>query len=185
MLRLLEKEPGLHPGETQDGSSPAAVSGTNLIEELKGFLREKIPEYMVPATFVFLDELPLTANGKVNRKALPEPDLLVIKESRAYVEPETEFEKTVAVAWQEVLGVEKVGIHDNIFDLGGSSFHIVQIHNKLSERLSKNVSLVKLFEYPTISQLTRYLSEGIDDTSNLEESESRSEMRRQKRRRRR
>ena len=102
-----------------------------------------------------------------------------------YVEPETELEKTVADAWQEVLNMEKVGVHDNIFDLGGSSFHIVQIHNKLTERLNKDVSLIKLFEYPTISQVTRYLIEGVDDTSNLEESEDRSTKRRQKRRRRR
>ena len=185
MLSLVEKELESQPGEAVAGGAPETVSGANLVEELKRFLREKIPEYMVPATYVFLDELPLTANGKVNRKALPEPDLLVIKETKMYVEPETELEKTVADAWQEVLNMEKVGVHDNIFDLGGSSFHIVQIHNKLTERLNKDVSLIKLFEYPTISQVTRYLIEGVDDKSNLEESENRSEKRRQKRRRRR
>ncbi len=184
MIRLLEKESAAAP-EIAAESTAAAFPGASLTEELKDFLRGKIPEYMVPTAFVYLDELPLTANGKIDRKALPEPDLVITREDKVYVEPETELEKMIAAAWQEVLGIEKVGIHDNIFDLGGSSFHIVQIHNKLVERLSKSVSLVKLFEYPTISQLTHYLSEGVEDTTKLEESESRSELRRQKRGRRR
>jgi len=185
MLQLVEK--GVESPAEPAAHDPGAASfpGSGLTEELQRFLREKIPEYMVPTAFVFLDELPLTANGKVDRKSLPEPDAVKTAVERTYIEPTTELEQAIARVWQEVLGVEKVGVHDNIFDLGGSSFHIVQIHNKLSEQLDRDISLVKLFEYPAISMLTRYLSEGFEDTANLEESESRSEMRRQRRRKRR
>jgi len=185
MLEVIGEDLDSQVAEDGQKSGDNQAPGSSLVQELPLFLRDRIPEYMVPTAFVILDKLPLTANGKVNRKALPEPNMVATITEKAYVEPESEIEQAVASVWKEILGVEKVGIYDNIFDLGGSSFHIVQIHKKLSELLGRKISLVKLFEYPTINVLTRYLNEGVDDKTNLEESEERSEKRRQKRRRRR
>ncbi|MEC4812395.1 MAG: amino acid adenylation domain-containing protein [Scytonema sp. PMC 1069.18] len=131
---------------------------TNLSAELKVYLKEKLPEYMVPSAFVLLDALPLTHNGKVNRKALPEPDEIAMQLEVAYVEPQNEVEQSIAAVWKEVLQIDKVGVHDNFFDLGGNSVHIVRIHKKLQEIFNKKIAVVKLFEYPTIHSLATLLS---------------------------
>lgn len=96
------------------------------VSELHRFLRQKLPEYMVPSTFVMLKALPLTPNGKVNRNALPEPDDHRPELEATYEPPQTEVEQTIANIWQQMLHVEKVGIQDNFFDLGGHSLLLVQ-----------------------------------------------------------
>ena len=89
--------------------------------ELIGRLKERLPDYMVPAVFATLDALPLTPNGKVDRPALPEPDLARPELRSPYVAPRDELERTVAGIWRELLGVEQVGVDDNFFELGGHS----------------------------------------------------------------
>ncbi|MHC5933214.1 AMP-binding enzyme [Nostoc sp.] len=89
------------------------------VSELHRFLKEKLPEYMIPSTFVMLKALPLTPNGKVNRNILPEPDGHRPEFEVTYEPPRTEVEQTIANIWQQMLHVEKAGIHDNLFDLGG------------------------------------------------------------------
>ena len=136
----------LHPGETLT------------VSELRNYLAEKLPEYMVPSALVTLDEMPLTVNGKVERQALPaleswRPELEV-----AYVAPQTELEQIIATIWQEVLHLEKVGIYDNFFDLGGHSLLIAQVHSRLQARLERNISMVEMFKYPTIELLAKHLS---------------------------
>jgi len=123
------------------------------INELRSFLKEKLPEYMVPSAFVFLDTLPLTPNGKIDRKALPTPDQSRPELDQSFVAPRTPVEETIVEIWAEVLKVEKVGIHDNFFDLGGHSLLATQVMSRLREGLGVDLPLRALFEAPTIAEL--------------------------------
>jgi surfactin family lipopeptide synthetase C len=117
-----------------------------------------LPFYMVPGRFVFLEQLPLTPNGKVDRrglKGLEQPSGL----GTTYVMPRSEVEKTIAAIWQQVLQVRQVGIEDNFFDLGGHSLLIVKVQSQLRSQLQVEVPLIDLFRHPTISLLSRYLSQ--------------------------
>ncbi len=132
--------------------------GDDQVRQLRGYLRERLPEYMVPGAFVQLEEMPLTPNGKVDRRALPDPDTRGTPEE-IYVAPQSELEQTLAAIWQEVLGLERVGLHDNFFDLGGHSLLLVQVRSRLRERTEREVSVLDLFKYPTISLLAKHLGE--------------------------
>lgn len=118
--------------------------------ELRSFLKEKLPEYMVPQAFVTLKVLPLTPNGKVDRKALPKPEQ--IESERALVSPFTSVEKTLAEIWEGVLGVERIGIHDNFFERGGDSILSIQIITR-ANRAGLRLTPKQLFEHPTIAEL--------------------------------
>jgi natural product biosynthesis luciferase-like monooxygenase protein len=124
------------------------------INELRNYLKDKLPEYMIPATFMTLDALPLTSNGKLNRGALPAPEGIRPELEVSFVAPQTETEQTIARVWQEVLGIEKAGIHDNFFDLGGNSLLLVRVHSKLRDALKRDVTLIDMFRHPTISSLS-------------------------------
>ncbi|MCP5105695.1 MAG: amino acid adenylation domain-containing protein, partial [bacterium] len=128
------------------------------ISRLKTFLAERLPGYMVPAHFVNLEELPLTPNGKIDRKKLPAPEGMRPQLESAFTAPGNEIEKTIANAWQEVLTLDKVGIDDNFFDLGGNSLSIIRVNTQLKETLKRDIAIVDLFTYPTIRTLSRYLS---------------------------
>ncbi|HEX8183843.1 MAG TPA: amino acid adenylation domain-containing protein, partial [Blastocatellia bacterium] len=130
------------------------------INDLRSYLKERLPDYMIPHTFVFLDALPLSPNGKLDRRSLPEPTNLRPDLEAAYVTPQTETERAVAAAWQEVLQLEKVGAHDNFFDLGGHSLLLIQVHSKLQGRFNRDLTVVDLFRYPTVNSLAGYLSQG-------------------------
>jgi amino acid adenylation domain-containing protein len=127
--------------------------------ELRERLRERLPEFMVPQVFVLMDELPLMPNGKVDRRALPAPEN-VRDEAEALELPQSEVERAIAGIWQEVLRLDKVGIHENFFDLGGHSLLMVQVHNRLRKALDANITMLDLFKYPTISLLTEYIAPG-------------------------
>jgi amino acid adenylation domain-containing protein len=127
------------------------------VSELRRSLSERLPDYMVPSSFVILEELPLTANGKVDRRALPEPSPHQ-EAASLYVPPRTELERLIAAAWQEVFHVEKLSVHSNFFDLGGHSLTLVRVHSMLRNRLHKEISMIDMFRYPTISSLSDYLS---------------------------
>jgi amino acid adenylation domain-containing protein len=129
--------------------------------ELRRFLAERLPEYMVPAAFVILPALPLTPNGKVNRRALPVPDLDAQRE-RAYVAPRTPAEEIVAGIWAEVLGLERVGVQDNFFDLGGHSLLLAKVWSRLQSRVQCELSMIDLFRYSTVDALAEYI--GRDQT---------------------
>ncbi len=128
--------------------------------DLLAFLREKLPEAMIPAAFVPLPALPLTANGKLDVKALPVPEQLRPELAHAYVAPRGDLERIIAEVWRGALQVEKVGIHDNFFDLGGHSLLMTRVHARLKEVLPADLSLIDLFRYPTISSLARFLAPG-------------------------
>jgi amino acid adenylation domain-containing protein len=127
------------------------------VSEFRSFLKSKLPDYMVPNAFVILEAMPLTPNGKVDRRNLPVPDHTT-RPDAAYVMPQTKVEQVVATVWQEMLHVEKVGIYDNFFELGGHSLLVVQVHHKLQEILGVKLSVVEMFQYPTIHSLSEHLS---------------------------
>jgi len=132
------------------------------ISELRQYLKEKLPEYMLPYAFVIIEALPLTPNGKVDRRALPAPDNLRPELAINYQSPQSEVEKTIAKVWKQVLKIEKVGIHDNFFDLGGHSLLVVQVNNKLREILNRDLSVVEIFQNPTIKLLAQHLSQKLE-----------------------
>jgi amino acid adenylation domain-containing protein len=129
------------------------------MSELRSFLQEKLPEYMVPSAFVLLEALPLTPNGKLDRRVLPAPEGLRPELQALYVVPRTEIERMIATVWQEVLRIERVGLYDNFFDLGGHSLLLVQVHSKLREVFGEDLSIIDMFKYPSINALTKHLSE--------------------------
>jgi amino acid adenylation domain-containing protein len=131
---------------------PASAQVTQ--QELRGFLRDRLPEYMIPAVFVLLDRLPLTPSGKVDRRSLPAPER-GRSVSASFVEPESETERRLAAIWIEVLGVERVGAHDDFFDLGGHSLLGAQVLARLNEAFALELTLRRLFETPTVAGLAR------------------------------
>ena len=120
---------------------------------LRNFLKERLPEYMVPALVMLLDEMPLTPSGKINRRGLPEPDESARVVVQEFVAPRTAVEAVVAKVWCEILGVEKVGVNDNFFDLGGHSLLATQVISRLKSSFKNNLPLRSLFESPTVAEL--------------------------------
>jgi amino acid adenylation domain-containing protein len=136
-------------------SEPDALSTS-----LRAYVRRRLPEYMVPAAVVILDTLPLTRNGKLDRSALPAPRF-GLRTAHEQL-PANGLERWMAEVWQELLGLPQVGVEDNFFDLGGHSLLITQVHRRLRERLGRDISIIELFEYPTIRSLTRHLASDAD-----------------------
>jgi len=133
----------------------AGEAGAVAVEELREYLQERLPEYMVPWAIVRLAELPLTANGKVDRRALPAPERS--RTGAGYVGPRSPVEETVAGIWGAVLGVEKVGIHDNFFELGGHSLLATQVISRVRNVFGQELGLRSLFEAPTVAGLAQRL----------------------------
>ncbi|QSJ14342.1 amino acid adenylation domain-containing protein [Nostoc sp. UHCC 0702] len=129
------------------------------VQSLRSFLKKKLPDYMVPHSFVFLNALPQTPNGKVDRHALPAPEALGSELDTKHIAPQTEIEQAIAAIWQQVLLLNKVGLHDNFFDLGGHSLRMAQVYSLLGEVLQEEVSMLELFQYPTVSALAKHLSQ--------------------------
>jgi len=123
------------------------------LAELRTFLRSKLPEYMVPVSYVILEEFPLTPSKKIDFKALPIPDSSHKSVKAEYVEPRNETEKIISDIGKELLGIERMGIHDNFFELGGHSLLATQFISKIKTSLNKEISLKVLFEHPTISEI--------------------------------
>jgi hypothetical protein len=143
------------------------------VGSLRNVLKQKLPNYMVPSSFVFLNHFPLTANGTVDPLALPVPDALNPQLQTTYVAPQTELEQIIATVWQQVLHLEKVGLEDNFFALGGHSLLMCEAQNKLREVVDREVLMMEMFKYPTISSLAKYLSEEPEEKSSLGQSEER------------
>lgn len=144
-------------------------------QELRRFLRDRLPEYMLPSAFIFLESLPLSANGKIDRRALPSPDLFIPESGVNYVAPQTDIEQAIATVWQTILNLEKIGVNRNFFEIGGNSLLITKVYNSLGNILSNGVeyiALVDLFKYPTIRSLAKHLSQaqpaGSPELKNLE-----------------
>ena len=121
--------------------------------DLRGYLQTKLPEYMVPQHFAKLEAIPLTPNGKVDRRALPAPDNLRQNLDSTYLAPRNELEQAIASIWQEVLKSEKVGVHDNFFEMGGHSLLTTQVASRLRRSVGVEVPLHRLFEATTVASL--------------------------------
>ncbi|EGJ29281.1 MULTISPECIES: non-ribosomal peptide synthetase [Moorena] len=143
----------LVPGQSE--SVPVETEQVQLVSQVRNFLQEQLPDYMIPAAFVVLEALPLTPSGKVDRRALPPPnqarrDLVV-----DFVAPRTPTEEILASIWAEVLGLEEIGIYDNFFHLGGDSIQVIQLLSRIRNTFSVELPLHYLFEDPTIAKLSQ------------------------------
>jgi len=121
--------------------------------QVRHFLAQKLPSYMIPSALMVLDKLPLTPNGKINRRALPAPDWSQRHPEQTYIAPRTPFEEVIAGIWTQVLGVQPVGIEDNFFDLGGHSLSATQVISRLRNVFHLELPLRTLFESPTVASL--------------------------------
>jgi amino acid adenylation domain-containing protein len=155
------------PGERRNGDNGhnnGAAPDTE--QELRHHLRQQLPDYMIPSAFVLLATLPLTANGKIDRRALPAPT----QESRAeqYIRPETSVQEVISGIWEELLGVERIGIHDNFFELGGHSLLVAQMLARLQDAFQVKLPLRRVFEDLTISVVAQLLIEISGDRARVE-----------------
>ena len=120
---------------------------------LRSFLKDRLPEYMVPALVIMLDEMPLAPSGKINRRGLPEPDQSARAVKQEFVAPRTAVEGVVAKVWSEILEVQRIGVADNFFDLGGHSLLATRVISRLKSSFKVNLPLRSLFESPTVAEL--------------------------------
>jgi acyl carrier protein len=130
-----------------------------LIPQLRSALAEQLPDYMVPSSFVVLDEWPLTPGGKIDLRALPAPDSAKLQGRSTTVAPRTPVEQTLASIWSELLGLTRVGIHDNFFESGGHSLLATQLISRVREKFQVEVTLRQLFERPTIELFATAIEE--------------------------
>ena len=168
-------------GEKQNDSSDTSSATKQLIayvvlngtvscseDDLLSDLQQKIPAYMVPSFIMFMDEFPFTPNGKLDRNALPVPEIKQYQ-THAHKAPDSELEKSIAAIWSDLLDLNDVGIRDNFFDLGGHSLLLGKLHSRLKEDLGANIAMVDLFRYTTVESLARYMG-GDTLSSNIDES---------------
>ncbi|MBC8769908.1 amino acid adenylation domain-containing protein [Arenibacter sp. BSSL-BM3] len=128
-------------------------------QELTQHLLKKLPSYMLPNTFKYMETLPLTSNGKVDKKALRSLNLVQLQMDTPYVEPKNEIEVLLEEIWREVLLLDKIGMHDNFIDLGGHSLAAIRVTARINEEVEMNFPLNKIFELPTISEYAKYIEE--------------------------
>jgi amino acid adenylation domain-containing protein len=147
--------------------------------DLVTYARERLPEFMVPSNFILLESLPLLPNGKLNRRALLESVNTAKDQERVFVAPTTPTEELLAEIWSEVLKTDRIGIHDNFFDLGGHSFLAIKAHSRLSKTLEREIPLLKLFEYPTLQTLASFLDQTEEKVVPVAQTENWAEKRRQ------
>jgi amino acid adenylation domain-containing protein len=136
-----------------------------MVAELRDFLRAKLPEYMMPSAFIFLDKLPLTVNGKVDRDALPAPEQSRPNLEQEFVAPRDQTEHELAKIWAEVLGIDRVGVLDSFFELGGHSLLASQVCARVRELLKADISLQAFFAAPTISRLALRIARDVQRQS--------------------
>jgi acyl carrier protein len=127
--------------------------------ELRAYLREKLPDYMVPAVFVPLEAIPLSANGKVDRRALPRPDFSRPDAERVFVAPRGPVEEEVAEMWRDLLRIDRISVFDNFFELGGHSLLLIQIASRIQRVFHVELTLRILFNVPTIAEMATTISE--------------------------
>jgi len=153
----LAERPAARGDGRQAVAATAAAERQRVAEELGDYLAERLPRYMLPASYLFLDALPLSANGKVDRAALPAPDEPEPQARTDFAPPESELERLVASLWRELLEVGTVGLYDNFFDLGGNSVQVVQLHARLGRALGREVELTDLFHHTTVDAQAKAL----------------------------
>ena len=148
----------LLPHASQGGMDPLAQE--QLIAAVRTSLRERLPDHMVPSAFMVVDRFPLTPNGKVDRKALPAPIYHAPTMRAHHVAPRDHTERVLSAIWSQHLGVERIGVHDNFFDLGGHSLIGIQLLAQLEQQLGRTYTLMSLFQAPTVAEFARLMHEG-------------------------
>ncbi len=146
------------PGDQQLTAYLRAATAPD-IGLIRSFLRERMPDYMVPPAFVLLDAFPLTPNGKIDRRALPAPDAIYREREAEYVAPSTKLELWLADLWAAHFRTDRIGLNDHFFQLGGNSIQAAVFINRMQELLGEYVYVIALFEAPTLGELARYLTE--------------------------
>ncbi|ACK73338.1 amino acid adenylation domain protein [Gloeothece citriformis PCC 7424] len=148
-----------HLSQTGDQQLIAYLVATEKIlpSQLRSFLADKLPDYMIPSAFVTLEKFPLTPNGKVNRRALPQPDLTNFTDTHDFVAPRDKIEEKLTQIWSQLLNLYPIGVKDNFFELGGHSLLALNLMSKIQQEFQKNLPLVSLFTSPTIEQLAQVL----------------------------
>jgi amino acid adenylation domain-containing protein len=132
-------------------------NGTVTAQDLRASLRERLPDYMVPSTFVFLDALPLTPSGKIDRRSLPVSEGKRPELEHAYVPPRSELQRFLSGVWSKVLELDQVGVHDMFFELGGTSIRAVGVVNRIRAELGEDIPVISIFEAPSIAGYVEYL----------------------------
>ena len=153
-----------------EGSHQQLVAWVRLIDEadvgqLRPWLQTQLPEYMIPSAFLPIQEIPQTPNGKVDRKRLPVPEGFARERSSATVSPRSGIERQLAKLWSDVLGIDRVGIRDNFFDLGGHSLLLIRVHAGIRKELDVHIPVVDLFRYPTIESMAACLERRLSETT--------------------
>jgi len=149
LVAYVVADPGNYESAHENGRAELRIN------ELREHLRGKLPEYMVPGSYVQLEKLPLNHNGKIDRKNLPQPDKEIPEQE--YVGPRNSTEEILCRQWEEVLRRERIGIHDNFFKIGGHSLLAAQLATRMRERFQVDIALRRMFEVPTIAQLSELL----------------------------
>jgi hypothetical protein len=145
----------------------AAAEG-NFTQRLRTKLSQSLPEYMIPSFFILLDQIPLTSNGKVNRKELPDPEEARenSRDTHVYAAPETEIEKNILDICTDVVQLSRIGVYDNFFELGINSLQVAEINKRIREIFQIHLPIIKMFEFSTISSLAEHLSIELDNVGN-------------------
>jgi acyl carrier protein len=153
---------------------------------LRGFLGATLPHYMIPSRFVFLDAMPLTVNGKLDRRSLPSPGHNPVDRETS-ASPDNETEAAIAAAFVDELGIDQVSRDANFFDLGAHSMCIVRVHRRLSQQHEMDVSIVSFYTFPTVATLAAHIAGPSDEPlqATRQEATGRADLRKRARRRRR
>jgi aryl carrier-like protein len=141
-------------------------------------MKERIAEWSVPAEVVVIDAIPMTPNGKIDRQRLTAMERVSSSYDLSFIAPTTDFEQTIASIWQELLGIEKIGVDANFFDLGGHSLLLVAVRNKLRDALRRDLSLVDVYRNPTIRSQARLLSAAAPELGSVQGAINRASRRR-------
>lgn len=160
------------------GSTPSG-SEAEVEDALRAHLKQRLPDYMIPANFVLMATMPRLPSGKVDRKALPSPASVRTQGNGAAAAPQTDLERTLLEIWERTLNAGRIGIHDNFFDLGGHSLLLAKVHTALEQALERQISIVDLIKYPTIHSLAGYLAGASDGSKPSQPSVSRAQQQKQ------
>ncbi len=146
-----------------------SMEDTFSIEELQTSMLRKLPDYMIPTIFIEVKELPLSPNGKIDRKLLPEPNFTIINDTWSIVEPNNEIQRKLVEIWKKVLQIDRVGIENNFFSVGGHSFLVMTLIAAIEKELHVKVKLTTFLEHPTVKQLEKIISNNLNDNKTVNE----------------
>jgi amino acid adenylation domain-containing protein len=161
-------------GQGETGDDATQLAAYLVAEEplqhsvLRRYLKDRLPEYMLPAAFVFLSKIPLTPNGKVDREALPAPSITAGEMGRGYQAPRTNLEQVLTRMWAEILGVDRLGVNDNFFELGGHSIMAIRLTSMIADLMKIDVGVALIFNQPTVAGYAGSLVEKYSQSENLE-----------------